>query len=199
MKSLFLFILGSLLMAAQTSSADVLVSGSGTWNPNTPTSSYSAPSTSTFTSTWQFSFGLPSSLASSPAVGTNFSYYLNGVLVGQLLNGVTLNNSSSGGLFNLSVPSDPTNLGSTPLTLSFTGGQAYTTGSGGSLNPTPGTYGASAFISIPNPVSPDSPPASGSGSGNISITNVPEPASLPLFMLGAAALGLAAFARRRNI
>ncbi len=194
MRPLFLLILGSMLMAAQASNADVLVSGSGSWNPNTPTSSYSASS-----ATWSFSFGLTSTLASNQAQGTNFSYYLNGVLVGQLLNGVTFNNSASGGLFSLSVPSNPTNSGSTPLALTFTGGQAYTPGSGGSLIPTPGTYSSGASISVPNPLVSDLPPASGSGSGTISITNVPEPASLPLFMLGAAALGFAAFARRRTI
>lgn len=190
MKSLFLFILCTLLISAQASDADVLVSGNGSWNPNTPNTSYSASGGS-----WSFSFGLPSTLASNPALGTNFSYYLNGVLVGQLLNGVAFNNSAGGGLFSLSVPSDPTNSASSPLALNFTGGQAYTPGSGGSLIPTPGTYGAS--LSMPNPVNPDLLPAS--GSGIISITNVPEPASLPLFMLGVAALGCAAFLKRKSI
>ncbi len=190
MKSIFLFLLCTLLISAQASDAGVLVSGNGTWNPNVPTSSYSAPNAN-----WVFSFGLPSTLASNPAQGMNFSYYLNGVLVGQLLNGVTFNNSAGGGLFSLSVPSDPTNSASAPLALTFTGGQAYTPGSGGSLIPTPGTYGAS--LSMTNPVNPDLPPAS--GSGTVSITNVPEPASLPLFMLGVAALGCAALLKRRSV
>ena len=189
MKSTFLFILCTLLISAQASEADVLVSGNGTWNPNSPTTSYSAPNT-----TWVFSFGLPGTLAGNLAQGMNFSYYLNGTLVGQLLNGVTFNNSASGGLFSLSVPSDPTNPASIPQTLSFTGAQAYTPGPGGSLIPTPGTY--SATLGTINPANPDSPPAS--GSGTISITNVPEPASLPLFMLGVAALGCAAFLKRRS-
>ena len=189
MKSIYLFILCTLLISAQASNADVLVSGNGSWNPYSPTTSYSASNAN-----WVFSFGLPSTLASNPAQGTNFSYYLNGVLVGQLLNGVTFNNSGGGGLFSLSVPSDPTNSGSTPLALTFTGGQAYTPGSGSSLIPTPGTYSAS--LSMSN-VNPGLPPAS--GSGTISITNVPEPASLPLFMLGVAALGCAAFLKRKSI
>ena len=190
MKPIFLSILCTLLISAQASDANVLVSGNGSWDSTAPTTSYSVPSAN-----WVFSFGLPGTLTSNPAQGAYFSYYVNGVLVGQLLDGVTFNSSGGGGLFSLSVPSDPLNSGSTPLALTFTGGQAYTPGSGGSLIPTPGTYGAS--LNMPNPANPDLPPAS--GSGTISITNVPEPASLPLFMLGVAALGCAAFLKRKSI
>ena len=187
MKPIFLSILCTLLISAQASDANVLVSGNGSWDSTAPTTSYSVPSAN-----WVFSFGLPGTLTSNPAQGAYFSYYVNGVLVGQLLDGVTFNSSGGGGLFSLSVPSIPTNSSSPALALTFTGGQAYTPGSGSSgvsLIPTPGTYGA--IISMANP--------SASGSGTISITNVPEPTSLPLFMLGVAALGCAALLKRKSI
>jgi hypothetical protein len=169
---------GILLLTQGAARGDTfLVTGSGTWASDAPTTALSAPD-----ATWSFSYDETTPLNAFPSgpIGnpTNFSYELNGTPVAEPLAGVEYFATVDFGL----------------LSLSFSGGdhlqlygvQVYDA----SLSLIPGVYDAviDANQTLSSPF--------GEGTGTVTISSVPEPASIALVGLG---LGLVALSAARRL
>jgi hypothetical protein len=149
------------------SAGQIYITGSGTWDAGTPTTTYSADG-----ATWQFSFFLPGpNLASNPTTQDyTFAYYLNGSLVSTTLpGGILFYPVSEGGGFDL-----------------FTDGQTgvnivslyFPEDVGSSLNVVDGVYATA--IGLNDGELPEN------GSGTVTIVTTPEPPSI--LLLGTALL-----------
>jgi hypothetical protein len=149
-------------------------SGSGTWDPGTPTTAYSEAG-----ATWQFSFALPGFLSSNPTTQvTDFTYSLNGTTIATSLpGGVLFFPVVDGGGFDLY----PTiNNMSDPSVISL----LFPNDVGSNLNIVSGTFLTS--IELNDGITAADGLSPGSGSGTVTITSVPEPASI--ILLGTALL-----------
>jgi hypothetical protein len=169
----------SALTVVQVATAGTInISGSGTWDANTPTTTYSQAG-----ATWQFSFSLPDILSSNPTTqATDFSYLLNENLVTTALpGGVLFYSVADGGGFDLYPVIDNAS-GVNIISLLFPADV------GSDLSVLAGTFQAS--IELNDGLAP------GSGSGTVNIT--PEPPSI--ILLGTAlVLGSVLIYHRRSL
>ena len=167
---LFSIVTWALITQSVAHAGTLMVSGSGTWGPDAPTSTYTAPG-----DTWSFSFDVPNPLDANPtSMATNFQYVLNGSPVSTTLSSVEFFASPDGGLFDVNFTDGNS--------LNLYGAQVFSTSD---LSLIPGVY--SANIDINSFVGP---PA-GIGSGTVTI--VPEPSSIVSAGLGLLAVAGLAF------
>lgn len=161
-------------LAVAANAGTLLVTGSGVWDADVPTTQYTAPGAS-----WDFSFLIPDTIDVVEDNGgfyttqaTSFNYSLGGSQVTTVLAGVEFYTLSSGGLFDLYVPG---------ATIGLWGDQAFS-GTSTPLTLLPGVYAANSYGE------------GGSGRGTVTLAaeSVPEPATWLLF---APALGLLALRR----
>jgi hypothetical protein len=164
-----------LLLQGAASADVVLITGSGTWAANAPTTVVSAPG-----DTWSFSFDAttPISPVDQTTTFSNFSYTLNGSSVAETLTAVQFFPTAELGLFSLFF-ADGNFLG-------LYGDQSYDTNN----NLISGIYPAA--IDVNNTGFPD-----GVGAGVITIGAVPEPSSVVSLAIGIALIGGFASRRRR--
>jgi hypothetical protein len=175
-----------LLFASVGSASPLLVQESGVWGSSAPSTTWSAPGES-----WSYSFLIDSNPTPSTylpgdnfvAPFNNFNYFLNGVPVATTPDTIEwYSTNNEGGLINIYFGGI--------LTFKVYGAQAY---SGSEDSPTilPGVYplaGGSVFLSAGNTDQPIT--------GNLTITAVPEPATIGMMLMGVAALAGLRFRRR---
>ncbi len=165
-----------LLLQAAARADTYLVSGSGTWGPDAPTTTVSGPG-----ETWSFSYieTAPLTPAADGPLGSpaDFSYKLSGTSVPEPLLSVEYSSQANDGLFTLSFAGGDV--------LALYGPQVYDA----NLYLIPGVYDST--IDADQTL----PPPAGEGSGTVTIATVPEPASLTLLGAG---LGLATLATARR-
>lgn len=157
-----------LLLSVSAAKADSVISAIGTWGDGTPTTSESAPG-----ATWSFSFVVsdPATDATPNGGGfetqqvSEFAYFLNGSPISVTLLDAIFFDVPDLGLFDLEL--------SDGYTISLYGPQAY----GGTTPPDmtfmEGVYPATAGMNDALPT----------GSGTVTITAAPEPATLSLLAL----------------
>lgn len=157
-ESVIYYVAGFALVAIAATSArasEVEISGSGTFSGTAPTTAESKAG-----DTWSFSFDLPNPISGNPTTqAVNFSYFLDGTPVGVSLTQVQFFSSGLGGLFDLTL--------SDTHILSYYGANIET-----SNTLSLGTFAATA---CPND-------AAACGSGSVTVSAVPLPASAWLML-----------------
>lgn len=157
------------LASLPAAATELDISGSGTWANPVETSPYAAAGAG-----WSFNFLVNSNFGTNPASVADASYQLNGVTSSTAITGATFYDAPDGGLFDLN----------------FADGHTVTL-----IGPDIGSTGTISNLgAVAAQIGLDGGPAEGSGS--VTISAVPLPATLPL--LGSAVAGLVAFARRRG-
>ncbi|MDR3468413.1 MAG: PEPxxWA-CTERM sorting domain-containing protein [Xanthobacteraceae bacterium] len=172
------------LVVAGHANADVLFSGSGTWDTAVDNYNaslgvgtvYSAPN-----QTWSFSFDLQNPIASNPTfAATNFSFKLNGASVGGALSAVQFYPVSAGGGFDLDFANGDV------VSLLFTADL----GSTGNLVVGPTSYSAEIQTFDANGTREH-------GVGSISA--VPEPSTWAMMILGFVGVGFIAYRQKSKV
>ena len=150
--------------------ASVLFTGSGTWDATAETTLVSAPG-----ARWSFSFVLPNAVTVNPtSLLGNFSYALNGSVVGVAPASVEFFNSVDSGMFDI--------IFSNAVVASFYG---------------PAVWNSPAFLLGSYVVDSGIAGSLPMGSGTISLRAVPEPATWTM-LLGSALLGVT-YRRKRKV
>ena|SRR5208282_1616605 len=173
-----LLLIGPLVLSPSISKADS-VTGSGTWGPNTPTTTESAPG-----DTWSFAFQLSDPVTDACCGNglfqteqfSDFTYLLNGTPITPTLTTIIFYAAAGFGMFDMGLSDG--NL------VTMYGDQVYAGNPPPDATFIPGVYAVSSAMN-------DAALGVGTGSGTVTISTAPEPASLALLGFGAFAAMLA--------